>query len=181
VNSSDGKRLERWRETLPRASNAPISATSLSRCLGWAPTRWTQLEKKATWSLHHRAEVERGLRGVCDRLDVDMTTADRVVAHVLDGAPAPQLGAWRDGLCPAAPMGRPLGSGRARSREREDDEMPERPILPEPVRRSQTEAILRHVAKGVLDVDAALRAIIDVFDPLLHYYNKTPGPDARLA
>lgn len=176
----DGQRLARWRESLPRTRNAPIAARSLSLALGWEQTRWTSLEKLPQWSMFQRAEVERGVRTLAGWLDG--ADADAHVAHVLEGVPVPKATAWREGMCPALPMGRPLGTGRPLARgDGGEGGSRERPILPDPLRRSQAEVILRHLQRGVVDVETALQAIADLFDPLLRYYNKTPDPTTDFA
>lgn len=181
---TDGNRLARWRECLPRARNAPISASSLSRALRWEKTRWTQLEKLLKWSSFQRTEVEQGVRGIASRLDVDPAAIDAHVAHVLDGGPRPvAAGAWREGQSPAIPMGRPHGTGRPLGRRvvaaPGDDDEPDprapqaaRPILPEAVVDSLTDQILRMLASGETNVETARKAIRDLMNPLRDFYNK---------
>lgn len=189
---ADGLRLRSWRERLPRGPQGHvISRGGLSKVLEWEPARWGKLEGIAQWSDPQREEVAEGVRAIAARLYVPASIADACVAHVLDGAPAPELGPWREGQCPAPLMGRPKGTGRplrrprVLPRERDDDPEPTppggiavaRPILPEHVRRAQVAAILRTVREGELDEDTALEAISDVYEPLHSYYNKLPRPD----
>jgi hypothetical protein len=188
----DGARLAAWRASLPGAKpGAQIPMRSLSTALGWGLTRWRDLEALPVWSEHQRAEVREGVRAIAARLDIPESAVDACVAFVLDGAPAPELGAWRAGECPAAQMGRPRGTGRPLRRGRmvllPDDEpdparpQAARPILPEQVRRHQVAAILRALAAGEIDEKTATEAIGDIYEPLRLYYNKTPGPDADVA
>jgi len=181
---TEGARLSRWRNTLPRVQKGPISAKSLAGLLGWEPTRWWNLEQKDAWGAFQRDEVADGVRAIAGRLDVDAATVGACVAFVLDGAPEPQLGPWRDGMAPLSRMGRPKGTGRALSRprvlppvERDDEPDPSgpraaRPIMPATLRRTQVQAILRALNSEEIDSETALDLIQDVYAPLGHFYNK---------
>lgn len=122
---TDGARLSAWRVSLPRSPQGRgMSRGGLSKAVpGWSATWWGKLEDMPAWSEHHRLQVAEGVRAVASCLDVSPETVDACVAHVLDGAPAPQLGPWRQGMCPAPTMGRPRGARRPlRSRQAADED-----------------------------------------------------------
>lgn len=181
----DGARLAAWRESLPGAKpGVPIRMRSLSAELGWGLSRWRDLEQLETWSPHQRDEVGDGVRAIASRMELAPEAVERCVAHVLDGARAPELSAWREGQCPAARMGRPRGTGRPLRRspgrvvalpgEAPDPARPQaaRPILPDNVRQNQADLIWRMLENGEIDFATARRALDDLNEPLHAFYNK---------
>lgn len=153
--TNDGRRLRVWRESLPRARKSPIATRSLADALGWDGARWWWLERCEEWTAHQRDEVAAGVRAVAERLDVAAEVVDACVDHVLRGAPAPQLGPWRDGQCPAKPRGRRPGL-RSRSADSGEEPQPDARLVRRVV------AILRTQAAGHLDEEEAAAAIVDM-------------------
>lgn len=179
---TEGARLERLRNALPRVQKGPISAKSLSAMLDWEPTRWWNLEQKEAWGPFQREEVAAGVRAIVERLDVDAAAIEACVAFVLDGAQEPELGPWREGMAPPARKGRPKGTGRALRRPRvlpRDDDEPDgppraraaRPIFSDSVRRMQIDEILIALESGKVSRDSARETILDLYS----FYNKSPG------
>ena len=156
-----------------------MSCGGLSKALGWSESRWGKLEAEGKWKPNAREEVASGVRGIAARLDVPAETVAACVAHALDGVPAPALGPWREGQCPAPLMGRPKGPRLLPRDDRPDDYGPRaaRPILPEQVWRTQVSSILRALQDDDIDERTALDAIADIQAPLRHYYNKYDAHD----
>src|SRR5690606_7763341 len=99
---SDGRRLAAWRDSLPVSPQGHgMTRNGLSRAVGWSDTQWRRLEESARWNPAQRKRVRDGVTKVAGWLAVSPETVDACVAHVLDGAPAPHLGPWREGECPA--------------------------------------------------------------------------------
>lgn len=179
MTNGDGKRLEAWRESLPRLRNGvAMSTRSLAMAAGWEPSRWWRLEKTHPWSEHQRAEVAEGVRAVASRLVGGEAVVNACVAHVLDGKKAPAFSGWLEGQCPAARVGRPKGTGRPVGPRRDSrtsrEESDSRPVLPEEIRREHMVGVLKLLAGGKVGLREAEVAIFDIFAPLCHYYNKSP-------
>jgi hypothetical protein len=179
VKTHEGKRLREWRESLP----GEVSRRSMCVALDWEDTRWWQFEQKERWSQRQREELRTGLASLLARTDASEDGRAGWIAYLLGGAAAPPAEPirWLPGQCPALPMGRPTGRryrGSARAAVPHDSE---RPVLPAEVRREATAAVLRMLAGGSLNVEAAERAIFDIFAPLDAYYNKMPDPDSNVA
>lgn len=173
---SDGKRLEAWRESLPRG---PIAARSLSVALGWEESRWWNLERIDRWKARQADELRIGLDQVLDRLDVDDAARAAAIAYVLEGGEFPPPPArWRDGMCPSQPVGRKKGT-RVRNGiavlPRDDSDDPRdpdpsspqaaRPIIPEALNRTLVATILRSLTDGEVSEEEAVVAIARVYEP----------------
>ena len=111
--SHDGRRLERFREGLPRERGKVVPARSLSIAVGWEPARWRALERDAQWTSAQRAQVASGVADVMALLEVDQHAIDVAVAFVERASgslPALAPATWRDRRGPALPQGRKLGT-----------------------------------------------------------------------
>lgn len=151
TQSRDGARLRAWRKSLPQTPQGrEISHTGLSNSLGWSETRWGRLEEGG-WRPHHRAEVEAGVRAIVGRMDVPPSAADEAVDHILNEGPAPELGPWLEGQCPAPPMGRPKAHHAQRLRSQPTSRLMRSVI-----------AIIRTATAGNLGEEEAAATIIDL-------------------
>jgi hypothetical protein len=178
---NDGKRLQAWRESLPGG----VSTRAMAAALDWEDTRWWQLEQKERWTGAQVEEVREGVARVLGRTNAGSEARAAWVSFVSGESKArpDQPLAWLPGQSPARRVGRPRGAvARFRSSARggsagessgDSETGGERPVLPEPVLREQAAVVFKMLASGRVDVQTAERAIFDLFEPLVSYYNKS--------
>lgn len=174
--SLNAKRLKWIRKSLRGLDGRPVDRQALSACLGWPENRWKNLEGALPWGDGSREWVREGLLALVARTTLPEGAGPKAVRYVMGESAAKPWSsppAWLEGQCPVNKkvgrpprvLARPEPAGAGESRVA-------RPVFPSAVRSSQTEAILRALAGGTVDVETALGAITDIFEPLVYYYNK---------
>lgn len=137
--SHDGKRLEKFREALPREKGRPVPARSLALALKWEEARWRNLERAQEWSSSQRALAASGAEAIAALLDAPEDARNSAVSFVRSGEGA--LGAlgsamWRgpDPARPATPGRRARGRSPPRRGPPRPAARPTAPRRPAPAR-----------------------------------------------